>query len=197
MGGADLMAEVTSLPIDEEIDDIVSRFSGDELTEDQRRELDQLLLSDARRVAFGMMRRARQRRAEVVDLQSHLAMVSQEVQRAIEPKMREVEWLERQLEDIGEVLLVGKSKTVTLPGAGRIAYADHQPKMVIEDDETFIAALDREERAVLVEDRPHLRRNDAKAYAQRVLEATGEVVPGAIRVPGQRTASIRYEEELS
>ena len=91
MGGADLMAEVTSLPIDEEIDDIVSRFSGDELTEDQRRELDQLLLSDARRVAFGMMRRARQRRAEVVDLQSHLAMVSQEVQRAIEPKMREVE----------------------------------------------------------------------------------------------------------
>lgn len=190
------MSEVLSrLPVDAEVDELIERMTetGDEITPEQRAELDAMVLSDSRRMAYGMMRAAAQLKAEIQDRRQWLSMISTEVERELATKIRSLEWLEVQLEDVGEVLLVGKSKTVTIPGLGKIAYSDHQARLSIADDEAFMDALGADERAVLIEQRPHIKRNDAKAYAQRVLEETGALLPGVERIEAQRTASIRYE----
>ena len=182
------------LPVDAEVDELLERVteSGDEITPEQRAELDAILLSDSRRMAFGMMRAAAQLKAEIQDRRAWVAMIAAEVERDLAPRIRSLEWVEGQIEDVGEVLLVGKSKTVTIPGLGKIAYFDHQAWLSIADDEAFMGALSADERAVLIEQRPHLKRNDAKAYAQRVHESTGALLPGVERIEAQRTASIRY-----
>lgn len=180
----------SQLPIDTEFDEMIDGFAP---WAPPFAEVGALLGDDVRRSVYGLMRAVQQRRAEIDDRAAWLAMITEEVRRDTEPKRRQIAWLETQIKALAEQLLVGKSKTVTVPGVGDVAYVDHSESLAITDDEAFIAALEgREERAALVEDRPHLKRNDAKKYAAEVLK-TGEIMPGVERVAAHRTSTVHIE----
>lgn len=69
-----------------------------------------------------------------------------------------------------------------IPGLGRVKWVKRSAGMRIVDAEAFMGSLGADERARLVEQRPHLRTNDAKQYALEVMQATGEVVAGVERI---------------
>lgn len=183
------------LPVDDEIERILAQVSAGEPF--IQAELDAVWLADARRSLFGMMRAARRLLDECEEQREYCAMIQAEVERTLAPKMQSFRFLEQQIKQLAEVLLVGKAKHVDVPGAGRIQYRDHRETLRIEDDAAFISALSADERHVLVEDRPHLKRDDAKAYAAQVLGDTGQILPGVERVEAYRSSAIEFDRFTS
>lgn len=186
-----------TLPVDTEFDEMIEDYlsvdEDDGATAEDIAAWDSFLLTDVRRSVFGMMRAAQQRLAEIDDREIWLAMITEEVERAVAPKRRQIQWLETQIKELAEQLLVGKSKTVTVPGAGDVAYVDRKEALSITDAEAFIAALSADELAVLVERRPHLKTNEAKAYAATVLSESAKLLPGVERIEARRTSTVHYE----
>ena len=107
--------------------------------------------------------------------------------RRIDDRMRD---LKGQIELLAEDFLVGDSKHVDLAGLARIQFRSTEAGLRIADADALIASLGADERALLVETRDHLLTTEAKKYAEKVLEESGEVLPGVIRTEAQRSASI-------
>lgn len=145
----------------------------------------------SRRQLYAMLRDLRQVDAEIAEQQRWVTVAIEEAQVTVARlRVRKTD-LEDRIASEGEMFLVGDSKHVDIPGMGRIQYVDHQAALRIADDKAFIAALGADERARLVEQRDHLKTNEAKAYADTVLkDGDGELIPGVERVPARREHSI-------
>lgn len=148
---------------------------------------------DQRRTFFGMLRQAKRiRDALEADATWH-AMIESELARKNEGNVRSLAFLEAQIETLAEQLLTEDSKHVDVPGAGRVQYRDYAAAIRIADPDAFIAALDADERARLVETVEKLKTNDAKKYQEEVLKTEGgTLLPGVEEVPARRTATIEY-----
>lgn len=103
--------------------------------------------------------------------------------------------LKGQIEALAADFLVGDSKHVDLPGIGRVQFTDRQPSLRITDHEAFMGALGADERARLVEQKPHINIIEAKKYAETVLAETGEVLPGTERSEARRDAAIQLRNQ--
>lgn len=98
--------------------------------------------------------------------------------------------LKGQIELLAADFLVGNSKHVDLAGLGRIQFRDTPAGVRIADAEAFMASLGADERARLVEQRPHLLTTEAKKYAEAVMAESAEILPGVERTEAQRTATL-------
>ena len=144
----------------------------------------------------GLMRAAGELSDEIESLREYLASVQREVEATVSGKASRLAWLEQQIKATAEPLLTGKSKNVDLPGVGRVQYRDYSEALRIADAEAYIAGLAADERARLVEMRPHLKTVAAKAYAATVLADHGEVMPGVEVIEAHRTATVSYAREV-
>ena len=107
--------------------------------------------------------------------------------RRIDDRMRD---LKGQIELLAADFLVGDSKHVDLAGLGRVQYRDTPAGLRIADADAFMAVLGSDERALLVEQRDHLRTAEAKKYAEVVMQESGEMLVGVERTEATRSASI-------
>lgn len=173
-----------NLPIDGEIEE--AAFTQDEGA--VRRLWDE----DARRGLFGMLRQARALQQQLDESARYLAMIVTEVADNDALKRQALLFLKEQIEVLGRDLLVGSSKHVDVPGAGRVQYRTRAESMRIIDEKAFMSALGADERALMVESVDVLRTNEAKAYAKATLEETGELLPGVARLPETTGVSITF-----
>lgn len=191
------------LPVDDEIEQIartasmvgaVDEDDARAMEDDAREQLRQHWERDSRRTLAGMLRTARRIRAELDEDAKYLAMIAAEIERKNAGKRGSLAFLEQQAQALGEQLLVVGSKHVDVPGAGRLQFTDRKAGVRIADPLAFIAALDADTRPSLIEIVEKLKTNDAKKYAEAVLQQDGELLPGVERVEAQRTATIAYDE---
>lgn len=191
------------LPVDDEIVDVLGRLS-DQLAENEaftdegaQKAILAMFDTDSRRAMFGMLRQARMIKAQLDADEHWLAMQRGEVERKNESAKRSLAFLESQVQALAESLLIPGSKHVDVPGAGRIQYRDYKAGVRIADADSFMESLGPDERASLIEMRPHLKTTEAKKYVEAVLETEdGELLPGTERVEARRTATIEYETVL-
>lgn len=153
-----------------------------------------LFEEDARRALFGMMLSAKRLAAKRQDRADWLRTISDEVRADDASDATRLEWMEAMIERYAVTMTTDGSKRVVVPGVGRIQYRLYQPSVRIADTEAFTAALNAEDRDALVEMRPHLRTNDAKAWAAEHLGTTGELVEGVEVVPGGLKGTVTYRD---
>ena len=151
-----------------------------------------LIEDDARRTLVGLLRALRREQTAVEDARAWARTVYDEVERANAPRLRTVAFLEEQVARVAEGLIPAGRKSVDVPGIARIQYRDLKDDVRIAEPESFIDALGADERERLVEMRPHLKTNEAKAYARTVIEESGELMPGIERVEARRTTAIQW-----
>lgn len=198
----DFMSEAPYLEVDEAIDGALRSFETRGFVEEDdfenqnnaRFDLREMAERDALWTVAGMMRAARRISAELDRSALYLTRLEAEISRRNASKVRQYEFLCELIREYGESLLLPGSKHVDVPGVGRIQYRDIKESLSIKDHDAFMGALDADEKARLVEMRPHLKTNEAKQYQQAVLETEGgQLLPGVERVEARRTASISFE----
>lgn len=147
-------------------------------------------LDRSRRTLFGLMRALARVRASKRDRGEWVMTVINEANAASEKDMATETFLVANIEAIAPDFLLEGSKHVDVPGAGRIQFTDRKAGLRIADADAFIAGLGADERALLVEQRDHLRTTEAKTYAANVLQESGELIPGTERTEARRDSTI-------
>lgn len=173
----DDLSDEAQLPIDDEIEAVL-------------RERDASRLDRSRRTLLGLMRALARVRARKQARADWFEMVVREAAAAGASDTQAEDWLSASIEAIAPDFLLEGSKHVDVPGAGRIQYRDTPAGLRIADAEAFMASLGADERARLVEQRPHLLTTEAKKYAEAVMAESAEILPGVERTEAQRTATM-------
>lgn len=171
------------LPIDDELEAILAARDASRLDR-------------SRRTLFGLMRAAAREQASAVDAETWGETVADEVRARVARAKERFDWIEAQIKILAPDFLLEKSKHVDIPGAGRVQFKDYEPSLRVSDPDAFIASLGADERKLLVEQRDHLRTNEAKTYATNVLQESGEVIPGIERIPAHRESNITFTPSL-
>lgn len=171
------------LPIDDELEAILAARDASRLDR-------------SRRTLFGLMRALARVRAQMVERRSWANMVAEELNSGLTADIETEKWLESSIEAIAPDFLLEGSKHVDVPGTGRVQFTDRKAGLWIADADAFMASLGADKRELMVEMRPHLLTNEAKKYAEAVLQESAEVLPGVERTEAHRDASITLTPSL-
>lgn len=161
---------------------------------DTPEQVDAAAAAGLERTVFGMLRQIARIDADLAAGDRWVAMMVEEEARRAAPLQAKRSFLEEQVKRIAQPLIPAGRKSVDVPGVGRIQYVDRKASFRIVDEPGFIAALGADERARLVEMRPKLRTNEAKAYVEEVVTSTGEQLPGVEIIPARRTATLNLDQ---